>query len=52
MPAMLVDFARKSRVHEGHRLLRRAIRHSMDTRAIDVRYSNGSVVEIDGEQLY
>jgi hypothetical protein len=44
VPKMYVEFAQRSRVHGGYRLLKRAVRHAMDPATPGILDTNGRVV--------
>ena len=48
LPAMIVKFAQGSRIDSGERLLRRCIRHSLDTKTPSILCAHGSVFQHRG----
>jgi hypothetical protein len=50
IPTFIINIAKRSRFDSaGYRLLKRCIRHAMDSYAVDVHQSNISVVKVNGE---
>jgi predicted DNA-binding protein YlxM (UPF0122 family) len=50
IPNIIKKFAEGSRVGSGFRLCKRAVRHAMDPRSIDIRKCTGFVIDVEEEQ--
>jgi hypothetical protein len=48
MPYYLIQIAKGARIHDGYRLLKRAMRHAMDPQTVSILQAKGSLLEYDG----
>jgi hypothetical protein len=46
---MIMNFARNTRVESGERLMKRAIRHALDSKTPPILHAQGLVIDHDGE---
>ena len=49
LPCIISDFAKNARVDSGERLMKRAIRHALDTKTPPVLHAQGCVIEHDDD---
>jgi hypothetical protein len=52
LPTIIIDLARRARIiSAGYRLLKRCVRHAMDTAAADVRESKIFIIKVDNDTI-
>ena len=44
LPKIIIDFSKKAWTNSGYRLCKRACRHAMDPKSVDIFFANGNII--------